>query len=87
MNSAWRAFLVAAAALLASSPALADSRSLWSQTRSDDDLDVALVTFGHGDEVHQYFGHNALLVEDRARGIGALYNFGMFGFGPDMLPK
>lgn len=87
MNSAWRAFFVVAAALLASTPALADSRSPWSLTRSDDDLDISLVTFGEGAEIHQYFGHNALLVEDRARGIGALYNFGMFGFGPDMLPK
>jgi hypothetical protein len=87
MNLAWRALLVAAVALLASTPALADSRSLWSDTRNDDDLDVALVTFGNGDEIHQYFGHNALLVEDRARGIGALYNFGMFGFGPGMLAQ
>ena len=56
-------------------------------TRSDDDLRISLVTFGRGDEIHQYFGHNALLVEDTGAGIGALYNFGMFGFGPDMLTK
>jgi hypothetical protein len=56
-------------------------------TRSDDDLRVSLVTFGRGDEIHQYWGHNALMVEDTAAGIGVLYNFGMFGFGPDMLTK
>ena len=48
---------------------------------------MSLVTFGTGDEIHQYFGHNALLVEDHEREIAALYNFGMFSFGPDLLPK
>ena len=62
-------------------------QSPWLLTRNDDDLSVALVTFGRGGEIHQYFGHNALLVEDRARQIGVLYNFGMFSFGPDMLVK
>lgn len=48
---------------------------------------ITLVTFGPGTEVHQYFGHNALIVS----GIGGqqplVYNYGMFGFGPDMIPK
>lgn len=62
-------------------------QSPWLLTRNDDDLSISLVTFGRGGEIHQYFGHNALLVEDRARQIGVLYNFGMFSFGPDMLLK
>ena len=86
MILALRALFVAAAVWMTSTPVLAQSPSPWAQTR-DDDLEVALVTFGVGDEVHQYFGHNALLVQDRRRDLGALYNFGMFGFGPDMLPK
>lgn len=66
--------------------ALAQAPSRWADSR-DEDLEVALVTFGPGDEVHQYFGHNALLVQDAHRRMGTLYNFGMFGFGPDMLPR
>lgn len=54
---------------------------------SGDDVGVALVTFGPGDAVFNYFGHNALLIEDRRNGYGVLYNFGMFSFGPEMLPK
>ena len=63
-----------------------DARDLWSTSRPED-LSVQLVTFGVGDAIHQYFGHNAMVVLDRERGIEAMYNFGMFGFGPDMLPK
>lgn len=62
------------------------ARDLWSGSRPED-LSVQLVTFGEGDAIHQYFGHNAMVVLDRERGLEAMYNFGMFGFGPDMLPK
>jgi hypothetical protein len=76
-----------AAAWAICAPAHAEERSIWADTRRDEDLTVSLVTFGVGGEIHQYFGHNALLVEDHEREIAALYNFGMFSFGPDMLPK
>jgi hypothetical protein len=82
-----RILVMTAAAWVLCAPALADARSLWADTRRDEDLKVSLVTFGTGGEIHQYFGHNALLVEDTEREIAALYNFGMFSFGPDMLPK
>lgn len=81
------AVLAFALAFLAGSSAQAQMSSPWQLTRDDRDLSVSLVTFGPGGAIHQYFGHNALLVEDRARGVGVLYNFGMFSFGPDMLPK
>ena len=61
--------------------------SPWARTERDEDLAVKLVTFGAGDAVHQYFGHNALIVEDTRREMQVMYNFGMFGFGADMLPK
>lgn len=48
-------------------------------------LRIQLVTFGAGAQVHQYFGHDALLVEDRRSGRRSLYNYGMFSFGPGML--
>jgi hypothetical protein len=63
---------------------LAQGASRWADSR-DQDLRIALVTFGPGDAVHQYFGHNALWVQDDRQGEGVLYNFGMFGFGSDML--
>lgn len=59
----------------------------WADTQRDEDLRIKLVTFGQGDAIHQYWGHNALIVEDTRRGVSAMYNFGMFGFGADMLPK
>lgn len=62
------------------------ARDVWSDSRPED-LSVQLVTFGEGDAIHQYFGHNAMVVRDREREVEAMYNFGMFGFGPDMLPK
>lgn len=54
---------------------------------SGDDLAIRLVTFGPGDDIFNYFGHNALMVEDTRNGYAVLYNFGMFHFGPEMLPK
>jgi hypothetical protein len=50
-------------------------------------LRIKLVTFGPGDAVHQYFGHNAMIVEDRVSGQSLLFNYGTFSFGADMLPK
>jgi len=58
----------------------------WGASRPED-LVIKLITFGPGDDVFNYFGHNAMVVEDRARGLDALYNFGVFAFGPEMLPK
>ena len=75
------------AALLAGSlPAQAGKRrgAPWGDGRSRaTDLGVSLVTFGPGDAVMSYFGHNALLVRDRRLKVARLYNFGMFHFAPD----
>jgi hypothetical protein len=59
---------------------------VWSDSRPEDLL-IKLVTFGPGDDVFNYFGHNAMIVEDRAERMARLYNFGMFHFGMDMLPN
>jgi hypothetical protein len=45
-----------------------------------DDLDVALITFGPGTQLWERFGHNAILIRDRATGTQRLYNYGMFDF-------
>ena len=49
-------------------------------TAPGSDLDVALITFGPGTEVWERFGHNAILIVDRANGMQRLYNYGMFDF-------
>src|SRR6185312_13549245 len=43
-------------------------------------LDVALVTFGPGEEIWERFGHNAILIRDRTTATQRLYNYGMFDF-------
>ncbi len=62
--------------------ALAVSQSLppWmsEQSRSED-LSISLVTFSPGDELYSWWGHTALVVEDKRLNHGRLYNFGMFG--------
>lgn len=80
------AALVCAAAAALSAPARAERRAEWADSRPEDLL-IKLVTFGPGDDVYNFFGHNALVVEDTARHMAGLYNFGMFSFGPDMLPN
>lgn len=52
-----------------------------------EDLKIFLVTFGHGDDIPSWFGHTALLVRDDRLNKQRVYNYGMFSFGPDMLPK
>jgi hypothetical protein len=47
------------------------------------DLDVALITFGPGEEIWERFGHNAILIRDRSAGTERLYNYGMFDFAQE----
>jgi Domain of unknown function (DUF4105) len=71
-----------------SSASALSGRAPWGTGQSrGEDLEVYLVTFGPGDEVISWFGHTALVVEDSRLNQRRLYNYGMFGFGPDMLPK
>ncbi len=72
---------------LAATPVHAQRDELpWSASRGED-LVIKLVTFGPGDDVYNYFGHNAMVVQDRLQGTARLYNYGMFHFGFDMLPN
>lgn len=52
-----------------------------------EDLHISLLTFGVGDDIASWFGHTALMVRDDRLGQERVYNYGMFSFGPDMLPK
>jgi phage terminase large subunit-like protein len=44
------------------------------------ELTVSLMTMGVGERVWERFGHNAILVEDHARGTSKAYNYGLFDF-------
>ncbi len=69
-----------AAAMLAAA-ALASPVSAQSAHRTPgDSLDVALLTVGAGAEVWEKFGHNAIVIVDRATGRAMSYNYGMFDF-------
>ncbi|HUP89363.1 MAG TPA: DUF4105 domain-containing protein [Longimicrobiales bacterium] len=46
-----------------------------------ENLHVYLLTFGPGKEVWERFGHDALVVEDRASNYSVAWNWGMFDFG------
>ncbi|MFZ5471103.1 MAG: DUF4105 domain-containing protein [Myxococcota bacterium] len=52
-----------------------------------EDLVVSLATFGPGDDVASWFGHTALVVEDRRLNHARLYNYGMFKFDETMLAR
>ena len=49
-------------------------------TSQPEDLQVLLVTFSPGDEIPEWWGHTALVVQDQRTHEGRLYNYGMFGF-------
>ena len=68
-------------ALLASILALCTP--LRAQDAADGDYAVSLITFGPGEIYWERFGHNAIVVRDRASGEATSYNYGMFDFGED----
>jgi hypothetical protein len=47
---------------------------------AEDTLSIYVVTFGPGDHPFFAFGHDAILVRDRAAGTDLVYNFGTFRF-------
>src|SRR5688572_2617882 len=52
------------------------------------ELTVYLLTIGHGDEVWELFGHNAIWVKNRSNGSDITYNWGMFDFAqPNFLGR
>jgi hypothetical protein len=67
---------------LATAPARAEAGS-WPEDQPGATLEIALVTIGPGRIYWQRFGHNAILVRDRADGSERLYNYGLFDFAED----
>ncbi len=52
-----------------------------------DDLDVWCVTFSPGDSLTEWWGHTALVVQDRRLNHARLYNYGMFSFGEGFVDR
>ena len=53
------------------------------ETVAPAELEVSLVTFGPGEVYWELFGHNAIVIRDRAAGTATSYNYGMFDFEED----
>lgn len=51
-----------------------------SQSPPGSELTIYLMTMGHGDQVWERFGHNAIRIADAARGTDSVYNWGTFDF-------
>jgi len=47
------------------------------------ELRVSLITVGAGPVVYEMFGHNAIRIQDPARGVDVSYNWGMFNTGEE----
>lgn len=74
--------------LLAAPLAHAQEAPPWGTGESQgEDLTLSLLTFGPGDDVASFWGHGALVVEDRKLRWSRLYNYGMFSFDERMLMR
>ncbi len=72
--------LVAAALLAQSVP--------WGIGESQgEDLAITLATFGPGESLESWWGHSAMVVEDRRLREARLYNYGMFDFSTGFVHK
>ncbi len=69
-------------------PQLTQAAVPWSNGKSaGEDLEVSIITYSHSEEIASWFGHTSILIQDKKYNIGRVYNYGMFHFGPDLLPK
>ncbi len=68
------------------------STALWAQSppwlsgqSRGEDLTIQLVTFGPGDDIPSYWGHTALIVQDKRLAESKIYNYGLYSFDKGML--
>lgn len=72
----------------AAAPSAAQTRAPWGTGESKgSDLEVDLVTFGTGDDITEWFGHSALVVDDKRLHQSRLYNYGEFAFDRTVIFK
>lgn len=50
------------------------------ETKAPDSIRLSLLTCAPGEEIYSLFGHTAIRYEHPARGIDAVFNYGMFSF-------
>lgn len=76
--------LALALLLLSSTPAPWDAGV--GQSRGED-LSLKVVTFGPGDDITEWFGHAALVVEDKRLHVSRLYNYGEYSFDETLVRR
>ena len=54
--------------------------ALGARAQQTDSIRISLLTCGAGEEIYSLFGHTAIRYENPARGIDAVFNYGMFSF-------
>lgn len=52
-----------------------------------EDLSIKVVTFGPGDDITEWFGHAAVVVEDKRLHVSRLYNYGEYSFDETMVRR
>lgn len=81
-------FVLVSVFIIFLSPNISEAAVPWANGKSaGQDLEVSIITYSHSEEIASWFGHTSILVKDKKYKIGRVYNYGMFHFGPDLLPK
>jgi len=56
------------------------SFEVYAQNILTENADMSLITIAPGDELYSGFGHSALWVEDKSKGLSVVFNYGTFDF-------
>ncbi len=78
--AAWRALVATALVARHATVAVAQPAAGAPSVPVDTGITVDLLTIGQGEYIFEKFGHNALVVTDRAKGTSVAYNWGVFDF-------
>ena len=52
-----------------------------------DEAVISLITVGSGNQIHAFWGHTALRIQDPVHAIDVMYNYGVFEFDTYFVPK
>ena len=56
-------------------------------TTLSDQAVISLITVNPGNQIHAFWGHTALRINDPANGLDVMYNYGLFVFDSYFVPK
>ncbi|WMN07642.1 DUF4105 domain-containing protein [Marivirga arenosa] len=59
---------------------LSATLNTYAENSLSEESEISLITVAPGDELYSGFGHSALWVEDEAKGISVVFNYGTFDF-------